>query len=510
MADAAPLLELQGITKRFGPLVANRSVDLRGFGGEVLGLVGENGAGKSTSMAIASGLYRPDAGAIIVDGEPCLFRSPLDAMAAGIDMVHQHFMLVETATVAENVVLGVRGGQWLKRRRVEREVEQLAERYGMPIDPRAPIHGLSPPQQQTVEILTALYRQSRILILDEPTSLLGPAEVAALFAIVRRIAAEGRLVILISHKLDEVLAVCDRVSVMRRGEVVTTLPRAQADRRRLAEEMVGHGVEEPRWLPASRPGPAALRIAKLEVDPEVHGSGLHGVDLTVRAGEVVGVVGVAGNGQRELAEAILGLRQVTRGGIELCGRPIEGLSTRERFELGLACVDEDPRRTALLLQQSVGWNVGMRFYRSAGRRLTVDYGALRERTERLIAQYDVRGARPETPIGRLSGGNQQKVLLARELELAPKLLVAVNPTVGLDIGAATAVHASLVEQRDRGAAILLISTDLDEAAALSDRVAVMYRGRVAGQLGRGPDRKEVGRLMAGVGVDEEVGLAGVA
>jgi ABC-type uncharacterized transport system ATPase subunit len=511
VAEAPPLLELRGITKRFGALVANREVNLRGRSGEVLGLVGENGAGKSTLMAIASGLHRPDAGAIEVAGEPCRLRGPLDAIAAGIDMVHQHFMLVDNLTVAENVILGSGGREVLNRRQLEREVGAVIERYGIALEPGQMVGDLSPTEQQRVEILTALYRDSRILILDEPTSLLDPREVEHLFGIVRQLAAEGRLVILISHKLDEVLGVCDRVSVMRNGEILTTLDSGKADAHQLAELMVGHRLQTAERPRKGTPGDEILRVSDLHVEPEVHGSGVRGFNLTVSSGEIVSVVGVAGNGQRELAEALIGLREPLQGRIELDGEEIGELTPRERFERGIACVDEDPRRTALLLQFSVSWNVGLRNYRRGGRRIGVDYPGLRELSARLIDQFDVRGAAPETQVGRLSGGNQQKLLMARELDLEPRLMVVVNPTVGVDVGAAGALHDALRRRRDAGAAILLISTDLDEAEALGDRIVVIYRGQVAAVLSGEPDRRQVGALMGGLDTTSGEGsLAGVS
>ena len=486
--------------------MANRDVHLSVAPREIRGVVGENGAGKTTLMAIASGLYRPDAGAVVVGGAEHRFRSPLDAIAVGIDMVHQHFMLVPTLTVAENVVLGVHGSDpWLRLREVRKEVAELGERYGLFVDPDRPVSTISPSQQQRVEILTALYRGSRILILDEPTSVLTPHEIDNLFLTMRELAAEGRSVIFISHKLDEILAVCDRISVMRGGEMVATLERAEADVRQLALLMVGHELKSERRARGGAAGEPLLAVGELRVEGDRGTVPVADVTLSVGAGEILGLAGVEGNGQHELIEAIVGLRRPVSGTLELHGHDVTALGAAARIELGLAYVPEDPRHNALLLPFSLVWNTGLRHRSPRGRRrFVVDFRRLRELTEEAIAAFDIRSAGPATPAGHLSGGNQQKAVLARELGLRPDVLVVVNPTVGLDVGAAEYVHEALCAERDRGVAILLASTDLDEVEVLSDRIAVMYRGRVAGVLAAAAaDRGRLGLLMAGVRPDEQ-------
>jgi general nucleoside transport system ATP-binding protein len=507
-------LELRKVSKSFGAIVANREVDLRIRPGEIRGIVGENGAGKSTLMAIASGLYTPDAGQVLVNGVEQDFHGRDAAIALGVNMVHQHFMLVLNCTVAQNVVLGQTGkGPWLHLRRVEEEVRELADRYGLEVDPRAVVEELSPTQRQRVEILTALWRGRTVLILDEPTSVLGPADIEQLFATMRHVAGEGCAVIFTSHKLREVVEVCDEISVMRHGELRTTVTREQADVDTLATLMVGKDL-------AARADSASLLIREEvgEREPEAARGGARTVlrmlaetngdahaafgKLTVASGEIVGVAGVEGNGQRQLAETLAGLIRIEGCRVELDGTDVTGLGPRERASLGIAYVPEDAATTALILGFPVVWNLALRHYRErdAGRRgLSMNVDRLMTHASDAIESFDIRGANPLTRTAQLSGGNRQKVALARELDGNPTLLVVVDPTAGLDVGAAQTVHKALRDHRDRGAGIILISTDLDEIEAMSDRIAVLYRGAVVGVLERrASDRRKLGLMMTGL------------
>jgi ABC-type uncharacterized transport system ATPase subunit len=511
LAGATFALELRDISKRFGMIEANKAVDLQIRPGEIRGLVGENGAGKSTLMAIASGLYSPDAGRIVVDGDECELKGRDDAIALGINMVHQHFMLIPNCTVAQNVVLGQPGGVFLRLGEVEERVRELGAHYGIGIDPAARVDSLTPTERQRVEILTALWRGRTVLILDEPTSVLGPADTHELFSTMRRVAAEGCAVIFTSHKLREVLEVCDAISVMRHGELRTTVMRDEVDVDSLATLMVGEtlaakadssllGLQQDDAAPAGdelsvRRGTTVLRM----VDEDATG-GLG--DLTVAAGEIVGVAGVEGNGQRALAETLVGLARPGGCRIELNGADITGLGPMERNALGLGYVPEDPNQSALIPAFPVTWNLGLRDYRAPelrSHRWFVNFDALHARAAQAIAAFDIRGATADTRTAQLSGGNQQKIVLARELDKDPKLLVIVDPTAGLDVGAAQNVHRALREHRDRGAAIVLISTDLDEIEALSDRIAVLYRGSIVDVVSRADtERRTIGLMMTGL------------
>ncbi len=512
MPDTA--LQLRGVSKRFGLVQANDDVDFAVRPGEIRGLVGENGAGKSTLMAIASGLYAPDAGEIWIGGERRRLGGREDAIELGINMVHQQFMLVDDCTVAQNVVLGQPGGPLLRMREVEAGVRELGERYGIEVDPAAKVGALTPTERQRIEILAALWRGRTALILDEPTSVLAPADIQQLFATIRRLAAEGCAVVFTSHKLREVIEVCDSISVMRHGRLVTTVPRAEVDAESLATLMVGKrltetadtslvGLEDSEDAaaaapvrPRARAGETVLRVTDAEP-----GDGVP--ELTCGAGEIIGVAGVEGNGQQVLAAALAGLGRPGRYRVELEGEDVTAVGARERAARGVAYVPENPAANALVPSFPVTWNLALRIYRSPrlrSLRWFVDMNALRSRAAEAIAAFDVRGATPELRTAALSGGNQQKVVLARELDREPRLLIAVDPTVGLDVGAAQNVYTALREHRDRGAAIVLISTDLDEIEDLSDRIAVLYRGRVAGVLETaGVERRTVGLMMTGLG-----------
>jgi general nucleoside transport system ATP-binding protein len=506
---------MRGITKRFGPVVANDHVDFAAAWGEVHALVGENGAGKSTLMSILAGLYRPDSGEVEIDGEAVRFRSPRHAIEHGIGMVYQHFMLVEPFTVAENVVLGERrSGIPLETRRVERELAELSAKYGLGVDPRARIWQLSVGEQQRVEILRLLYLGARILVFDEPTAVLTPQEAHGLIRTLRELAAQGFCVVFISHKLDEVLEVADRISILRRGKVVATTTPEASDRRTLARLMVGRELAElvvhPDVEPheAVAPGEVVLRLAGVGALGEKGLPALRDVDLEVRAGETLGIAGVAGNGQRELAEVVTGLRAVTSGTIEIAGKDATGRPVAEIARSGVAHVPEDRLATGLIGGMDLSENAILREYGrpplSSGPFLV--HKAVCAFTDRLIAAHDVKAPGRWARLRTLSGGNQQKLLLGRELAGSPRLIVAVHPTRGVDVGATEAIHEALRAQRTRGAATLLISEDLDELLALADRIAVLFEGRVMGILpARGADRDEIGLLMAGVasrGVEE--------
>ena len=496
-----PAIDLRGITKRFPGVVANDRVDFEAREGEVHALLGENGAGKTTLADVLSGLYVPDAGEIRLYGRRVRFRSPRDAIDAGVGMAHQHFRLVETFTVAENVILGETRGDGrrllINQRAVERFVRELAESYHMPVDPRARIWQLSVGERQRVEILKALYREARILILDEPTSVLTPQEAEELFSTLRLLVDEGRTVIFISHKLREVKAVSDRVTILRAGRALATLETAGSTEASLASLMVGRDIETVRRerRPALQEH-AALEVSGLCVDGDRGTPVVHGVDLTVRPGEIVAVAGVAGNGQRELEEAIAGLRQPTAGSIVVDGRRLQGGDPREAIEAGVAYVPEDRMGTGVAAGLSVTANVWLKSYRHGSAGPLLRLGRMRRRTADLMHAYDIRAPGPDTKAGRLSGGNLQKLVLAREFSGGPKVLVASSPTRGLDVAALEAVHAGLIEAAEHGVGILLVSGDLDEILALNDRVVVLYEGRLS-EVQTGESVQEIGLRMAG-------------
>jgi simple sugar transport system ATP-binding protein len=495
----AKVLELKDISKRFGSIIANEAVGLEIEPGEIRGLVGENGAGKSTLANITAGLYRPDSGCILVDGQGTRFHGPADAMRAGINMVHQNFLLAENLTAAENIVLGVHGhGPWLDVRRAEVQVRELAEHYGLPVRPSVPIWSMPLAERQRVAILTTLFRDCRLLILDEPTSVLSPFQIDRLLAAVRRIAAEGRSVIFITHKLHEVMSVSDRVTVMRKGRVVGTLEHGGLNAQVLANLMMGgNTVHESRRADLRRAsGPPTLSISALTVLGDYGQVSVDGLDVEVREAEIVGLAGVDGNGQTELLEAIAGLRKPAAGRIVITWPRPHTAPPR------VAHIPDDARGVALIDPLSITWNIGLRFYRRSRRprpRWLMDYGWLRRFAAELIQKLDIRGATPETRVAALSGGNRQKLILARELSLGAQLLIAMNPTAGLDVGATQRLHDRMLASRERGTAILLASNDLDEILELSDRVAVIYRGRIHATLDRkNANRRTVGLLMGGV------------
>jgi ABC-type uncharacterized transport system ATPase subunit len=499
-----PAVALHGITKRFPAVVANENVHFEAAAGEVHALLGENGAGKTTLSNILTGLYRPDEGHISLFGEPVEFHSPRDALDAGIAMVHQHFRLVSPFSVAENVVLGdhrsIGGTFMLRTRAIERVVAELSRRYGLAVEPRARIWQLSLGEQQRVEILKALYQDARILILDEPTAVLTPQEAEALFETIRAMAEDGRTVIFISHKLHEVKAVADRVTVLRRGRSIATVPAAEATPRSLAALMVGREIELGRSNGDRSVGPTRLELAGVWANGDRGGAAVRDVSLVVRAGEILAVAGVAGNGQRELAETIAGMRPPTRGSIAVEGRRLKGGDPREAIAARIAYVPEDRLGTGVAPSLSVASNVVLKSYRrppaSLGPLLLVH--KIRELARTLMQRYDVRAASPDVPARQLSGGNLQKVVLAREFSSNPAVLVAASPTRGLDVAGIETIHSYLRTAAEGGVALLLISEDLDEILALADRIAVMYEGSIVGERDAGSATdEELGLLMAG-------------
>jgi ABC-type uncharacterized transport system ATPase subunit len=516
-AAVAHAIEMRSITKRFAAVVANEGVDFSVGKGEVHALVGENGAGKSTLMSILAGLYQPDDGEILVDGAPTRFAAPRDAIAAGIGMVYQHFMLVEPFTVAENLMLGLPGnGKPLERldtSRVESEIREISQRYGLEVDPKARIWQLSVGEQQRVEIVRLLHRGAKTLVLDEPTAVLTPQEADQLIATLRAMAAQGFSIVYISHKLDEVLRVADRITVLRRGKTVATTTPAESDRHALARLMVGRDlaalVDDPAHHEARhRPlGPERFVVRDLRAMGDRGVPALAGVTFTIRAGEVLGIAGVAGNGQRELAETLTGLRPATGGTVTLDGQNLTNQPTALIAEAGVAHVPEDRLATGLVGSMDIASNAIMRRYRTQ----PISQGPfLRRRrvgqfADSIIHRYDVQPARKTVRAALLSGGNQQKLIIGRELSGEPAVIIAMHPTRGVDVGATETIHRLLMEQRDRGAAILLMAEDLDELIALSDRIAVIYDGRITGEVSAiGADPADIGVLMTGGGHRAEV------
>ncbi|HEX7164683.1 MAG TPA: ABC transporter ATP-binding protein [Trebonia sp.] len=494
-------LELRGITKRFGPLVANDGISLSVAPGQVHALLGENGAGKTTLMNVLYGLMRPDGGEIVIDGRPASFDSPKDAIAAGIGMVHQHFMLVPVFTVAENVTLGIEQADrvgLLDRRRTRREVADLSHRYGLDVDPDALVEDLPVGLQQRVEIVKALVRQANVLILDEPTAVLTPAETEELFRIIRQLTGAGTSVIFISHKLREVQAIADSITVLRRGAVVGQRePSATAED--LASLMVGRNVQLRVSKEPAKPGEPVLRVSDLTVRGDDGRTWVDGLSFDVRAGEILGIAGVQGNGQTELCEALMGLRPAASGEVTLNDRDLTRATPRARLRAGIAYVPEDRTEDGLVGSFSVAENLVLDMYdrkpfASGG---NLNLSAIAKHADARIAEFDVRTGSSATPAGTLSGGNQQKVILARELGREHKVLIASQPTRGLDVGSIEFVHRRIVDQRDHGVAVIIVSSELDEIYALADRIAVMYEGKITGFRDPGVHAAELGRLMAG-------------
>lgn len=501
MPDTNAVLQMKGITKRFPGVVANHDVTFDVRAGEIHAIVGENGAGKSTLMKMATGLYPPDEGQFIYQGKPVSFRSPRQAIAAGIGMVHQHFMLVQNFTVTENVILGAEPPRrgLVNLEDATARVAELCERFGLKVDPRARVEDISVGEQQRVEILKVLYRGADLIILDEPTAVLVPQEADELFEHLRTLKRQGKTVVFISHKLDEVLRISDRITVLRRGKVVGSVKAAGVTQSQLAEMMVGRPVLFDLKRNAAPPGDTALSLSGVRTAPGSSGS-LRGLDLAVRRGEVYGVAGVEGNGQTELAEVILGLRRATGGRVTLAGTDITNLPTRTIRRLGAAFIPEDRHRRGLALPMTVWENTVMGFHRSRdfARRGSLLLDRIYRFVEESVRVFDVRLASILAPAQTLSGGNQQKLILAREFRGDPQVIIAAQPTRGLDVGATEFVRQQLLNARDRGAAVVLISADLEEVLSVSDRVGVIYNGRIQAEFSQDQaDPRVLGLYMTG-------------
>src|ERR1700758_3130787 len=502
MADSArPALELRGITKKFGSVVANDRVDFDVVAGEVHALLGENGAGKSTLMSVLYGLYRPDAGEIVVDGKVVEIDSPSSAIALGIGMVHQHFMLVRVMTVAENIVLGQepsrRGVLDLKAARGR--VRELSDRYGLAVDPDAVIENITVGAEQRAEILKALYRSARILVLDEPTAVLTAQEVNELTGVLNRLKQDGTAIVFISHKLGEVLEVADRITVLRRGRKVDTVPRQGATESSLARLVVGRDVMLSVSKTPGKPEGPLLEVRDLYVRDDRELEKVSGLSLSVREGEIVALAGVDGNGQQELVDAITGMRAPESGAVVVDGRDIAGSGVRAATDAGVAHIAEDRQLRGLVLPFTLVENLALREYRSPefSGRGWLRLSRMRERARKLLVEFDVRGGGPETYAAALSGGNQQKVAVAREIASEPKVLVAHQPTRGLDVGAIEFVHRRLIAERDKGCAVLLVSLEYEEVRALADRILVIYEGKIVGEFPPDASEEELGIAMTG-------------
>ncbi len=494
-------MEMRGITIRFPGVLANDHVDFDTRSGEIHALLGENGAGKSTLMKILYGMYKPDEGEVLLDGQPVTFHSPADALAHHIGMIHQHFMLVQTLTVAENIALGMKSrGLLVDLGEVRERLVKLAQVYGLKVNPDAYIWQLSVGEQQRVEIIKALYHGGALVILDEPTAVLTPQECSELFVTLKEMRTQGHALIFISHKLHEVQELSDRVTVMRDGRVIDTAPNVNLDRRKLARMMVGRDVVFQPERPPLDAGDVKLSVRDLSADNDQELPALQGVSLEVRAGEIVGLAGVSGNGQRELAEAIAGLRHVTGGEISINGQTVTRASIAARLRAGLSYVPEERNRDGIIGTFSVAENAILQntsTYTRAG--IFFNFGAINRHAMNLIRSFNIKTPSAQTPAKNLSGGNMQKLILARELSRKPSVLIASQPTRGVDISATEYIQRVLIEQRSAGVAVLLISEDLDEILALSDRVAVIYEGKIVGIQDRADaDVETLGLMMAGV------------
>lgn len=502
------VIEMRDITKVFGGFVANDKINLHLRKGEIHALLGENGAGKSTLMNMLAGLLEPTSGEIAVNGQVVNLDSPSKAASLGIGMVHQHFMLVEAFTVAENIILGselTKNGV-LDIAGASKEIKDLSERYGLAVDPSAKVADISVGAQQRVEILKTLYRGADILIFDEPTAVLTPSEIDELMAIMKNLVKEGKSIILITHKLDEIRAVSDRVTVIRRGKSIETVEIAGATNADLAEMMVGRSVSFKTEKQASKPKEVVLSIKDLVVNENRGVPAVKNLSLDVRAGEIVGIAGIDGNGQSELIQAITGLRKVESGSIELKGDSIVGLHPRQITELSVGHVPEDRHRDGLILEMMISENIALQTYYKEphSKNGILNYSNITSYAKKLMEEFDVRAASELVPAAALSGGNQQKAIIAREIDRDPDLLIVSQPTRGLDVGAIEYIHKRLIEERDNGKAVLVVSFELDEILNVSDRIAVIHDGKIQGIVSpETTNKQELGVLMAGGNLGKE-------
>ena len=500
--EAPPVLELRGITKQFPGVLANDHIDFDLRRGEVHALLGENGAGKSTLMSILYGLYTADSGEIRMNGKPVTISSPKHAIELGIGMVHQHFMLIPVMTVTENIVLAQEptyAGVLLDYDAAAKRVRDLSDSFGLAVDPNARIQAITVGQQQRVEILKALYRGAEILILDEPTAVLTPQEAQELFEIINELKSQGKSIVFISHKLNEVLEIADRISVLRRGKLIETIPREGATEAGLARSMVGREVLLRVEKRPSQPGEPLLQVEDVVVRDDRGLEAVRGVSFEVRAGEIVGIAGVDGNGQTELIDSLTGLRHPVSGSIRIGGEELSRASAREALDAGLGHIPEDRQRRGLVLDFNLAENLVLHDY---GKEPFSKLGWVNPRrwfrwARGRLQEFDVRGGGPTTRAGSLSGGNQQKVVIAREVSRNPSVLIAAQPTRGLDVGAIEFVHRRLVEQRDAGKAVLLVSLELEEIVSLSDRILVLYEGRIVAEFPPDVSEEEIGIAMIG-------------
>ncbi len=497
------MIELKNITKTFGNVIANKDVSINVDSGTIHAIVGENGAGKSTVMRIAYGFYTADSGEILINGKAVSIKNPHDAIALGIGMVHQHFMLVDTMSVGENIILGAEGKNpvGIDWHRANKDILNLSNELRLGISPKALIEDLSVGQQQKVELLKALYRNAKLLILDEPTAVLTPQEVEDFFAILRRMREQGKTIVIITHKLEEVLAISDKVTVMRDGKVVGNVKTSETDAKDLARMIVGRDVLLRVEKTSAIPKNDVLNVKNLSVKGK-HGNALNGISLNVREGEIVGIAGIEGNGQTELIEAIAGLVQSSQvfGNIQFSGKDITSLSARKRKELGIAHIPEDRHKRGLLLNSDLAENsiLGVHYRSPVSANGFLSNSVIEKRVNEIIEKFDVRPPNPELAAKSLSGGNQQKLIIGREFELKPKLLLVSQPTRGVDIGAIEFIHRKLIGLRDSGTAVLLVSAELEEVTALADRLLIIREGKIVGEVDpKMTSVEEIGLLMTG-------------
>ncbi|MEL7564030.1 MAG: ABC transporter ATP-binding protein [Dehalobacterium sp.] len=500
------MVKMEGITKRFPGVTANENVNLEIRAGEIHALLGENGAGKSTLMNTLTGLYKADEGQIIVKDIPGNFKSPKDAIDSGIGMVHQHFRLVPPLSVAENVILGSPTNSfWLNKRKIFHSIQEISQKYGLAVDPKAKVWQLSVGEQQRVEIIKILYRGSDILILDEPTAVLTPQESRDLFSTLRKMADSGKAVIVITHKMQEVMDMADRVTVLRGGKSIATLEKHKTNKEELAQLMVGHTIMEDRSQKVTHELTPIIKLEKIRALNDKGLPGLSDISLQINAGEIVGVAGVAGNGQRELVEVVTGLRDITQGKILIDGQDYTGLSPKKFIEAGISHVPEDRLGMGLVPNLNAVDNVMLKKYRNKEQsRWLLKYAPVRKETESMVKKFNVKLSGLESPVKLMSGGNLQKLLLAREISTNPRLIAAVYPVRGLDIGATEAVRSLLLAQRNKGTGVLLISEDLDEILQLADRIIVLFEGKIMGEVSPMNTTKEkLGFLMTGISAARE-------